>query len=59
MAIVDFDVHHGNGTEACVEGLVPRTVRKDLSTAFADIAVKDYTYKPWLGEVRKRLFQRA
>ena len=32
VAILDFDVHHGNGTEACVKNLVPtqRVVKNEI-----------------------------
>ena len=30
VAILDFDVHHGNGTEACVRNLVP-SLRSQVS----------------------------
>ena len=50
VAIVDFDVHHGQGTEACVEAVVPGTVRLPFSTAAAEGQLRVPTCKPWLGE---------
>ncbi|GMH90892.1 hypothetical protein TrVE_jg6109 [Triparma verrucosa] len=50
VAIVDFDVHHGNGTEACVEALLPNVVVKQFESDFANFTVKDMAYKPWLSE---------
>lgn len=32
IAIVDFDVHHGNGTEQIVRNLTPRTRQLTVST---------------------------
>ena len=50
VAIIDFDVHHGNGTEDCVRNLVPTTEEFPLSTPFSDVVVKAERYRPWLGE---------
>ena len=33
VAIVDFDIHHGNGTEACVRNLIPSEWREAFQTA--------------------------
>eukprot|EP01138_Halocafeteria_seosinensis_P012190 gb/GECG01012458.1/.p1 GENE.gb/GECG01012458.1/~~gb/GECG01012458.1/.p1 ORF type:complete len:801 (+),score=102.21 gb/GECG01012458.1/:1-2403(+) len=50
VAIVDFDVHHGNGTEACVENLVP-TVRITVNEIpGGELHSKTSSYKPWLDE---------
>lgn len=49
VAIVDFDVHHGNGTEATVRALKPRTERVASIAAdyglFGDIHAP--FFKPW------------
>ncbi|GMH51025.1 hypothetical protein TL16_g00928 [Triparma laevis f. inornata] len=50
VAIVDFDVHHGNGTEACVEALLPNVIVTTFESDFANFTVKDMAYKPWLSE---------
>jgi len=50
VAIVDFDVHHGNGTEACVKNLTPSVHRTSVDTPFCDVEVATPTYKPWLNE---------
>ncbi|CAM9682331.1 unnamed protein product, partial [Ectocarpus sp. 6 AP-2014] len=34
VAIVDFDVHHGNGTEAIVKALVPKVEEASIKTPF-------------------------
>jgi len=46
--IVDFDVHHGNGTEACVKNLVPSSIMHDMALPFANIMVGTDSYKPWV-----------
>ena len=50
VAIVDFDVHHGQGTEACVEAVVPTSVRLPFTTVAAEGHLRVQTCKPWLGE---------
>jgi len=49
VAILDFDVHHGNGTEACVVGACPRTVRVPFSTGLSEGVQVYHTWKPWRG----------
>ncbi|MEW5318555.1 MAG: hypothetical protein WDW38_009769 [Sanguina aurantia] len=49
VAILDFDVHHGNGTQAVVMNTVPSTQRVAFSTPFAAGGMEFPTYKPWLG----------
>lgn len=49
MAIVDFDVHHGNGTEETIEWLVPGVDRKDVFTQSAFGTMHTPRYKPWFG----------
>ena len=52
IAIVDFDVHHGNGTEETIRWLTPHlseTVQEDAEgSSFSHRFVPQY--KPWLGE---------
>jgi acetoin utilization deacetylase AcuC-like enzyme/ankyrin repeat protein len=50
VAIVDFDVHHGNGTEAIVENLVPITLKTEIKTPFCTGSLNSTSYAPWLGE---------
>jgi acetoin utilization deacetylase AcuC-like enzyme/ankyrin repeat protein len=50
VAIVDFDVHHGQGTEACVEAVVPSAVRLPFTTVATEGTLRVQTCKPWLGE---------
>lgn len=54
VAIIDFDVHHGNGTEAIVSKLQPQVVTKtiQLSTnpqfgTVDRIAISRHAYSPW------------
>lgn len=49
MAIVDFDIHHGNGTEACVEAVVPTPWSVTHETPAGSVSASGVTYKPWLG----------
>lgn len=50
VAIVDFDVHHGNGTEACVRNVVPGEHKSSLETPLCTVQLTQPTYKPWLSE---------
>ena len=50
VAILDFDVHHGNGTEALVRNLVPSTVTSSFPTLFGEITLESPSFKPWLDE---------
>ena len=51
VAILDFDVHHGNGTEACIENLVPSTlVDKHSIPGVGEMVTATPSYKPWLNE---------
>ena len=50
IAIVDFDVHHGNGTQEIVEAMIkPKKfkVGKNAST-FSTFEITTHQYKPWL-----------
>ena len=47
VAILDFDVHHGNGTEAIVRNVIPNFVMARTSTSMCDISLKVSSCKPW------------
>ena len=47
VAIVDFDVHHGNGTEETVRWLRPAVDRATFSNDFSFGSVETARYKPW------------
>lgn len=49
--MTDFDVHHGNGTEVCVENLIPNQVKGKFDLPLGgEMVVSRPSYKPWLGE---------
>ena len=48
VAIIDFDVHHGNGTEEIVKSLKPHKVQKPLPDSWP--AEFREVHKPWLDE---------
>lgn len=50
IAIVDFDVHHGNGTEEIVRQLVPTIEKSMVRTPFAVGELATQRYRPWLDE---------
>lgn len=50
IAIIDFDVHHGNGTEEIVRQLTPNVEHAIIRTPFAVGGLHASTYKPWLDE---------
>lgn len=50
IAIIDFDVHHGNGTEEIVRQLTPSVEHAVIRTPFAVGGLHASTYKPWLDE---------
>jgi acetoin utilization deacetylase AcuC-like enzyme/ankyrin repeat protein len=50
IAIIDFDVHHGNGTEEIVRQLTPNIEHAIIRTPFAVGGIQTSTYKPWLDE---------
>lgn len=52
IAIVDMDVHHGNGTEAIVRNLTPHREYMPLPSSWAPAAYE--SYKPWLDETDQR-----
>lgn len=50
VAIIDFDVHHGNGTEAIIRNLVPSTDKAMIRLPFAIGQMETPRYRPWLDE---------
>ena len=50
VAIIDFDVHHGNGTEAVVQNTTPAAPKFAFSTPYCDGNITVPTYRPWLDE---------
>jgi len=50
IAIVDFDVHHGNGTEEIIRQLVPTVEKTMIRTPFAVGELGTQRYRPWLDE---------
>ncbi|GFR42160.1 hypothetical protein Agub_g3012, partial [Astrephomene gubernaculifera] len=50
VAILDFDVHHGNGTQACVLNTAPSVRSVPIRTPFSEGLQRFPTYKPWLGD---------
>lgn len=50
IAIVDFDVHHGNGTEEIIRQLVPTVEKTQIRTPFAVGELATQRYRPWLDE---------
>lgn len=50
VAIIDFDVHHGNGTEDIVRQITPIVEQHVIRTPFAVGGLHTSSYKPWLDE---------
>ena len=48
VAILDFDVHHGNGTEACVGAVAPRMAKYSFQTPVSEGVQMFPTFRPWL-----------
>ena len=48
MALLDFDVHHGNGTEACMGRLLPQTLTYGLKTPLCNGQLNFRSFSPWL-----------
>lgn len=49
VAVIDFDVHHGNGTEACVRNVLPSRATENVPTAAGvSLTIERSEYKPWL-----------
>ncbi len=49
VALLDFDVHHGNGTQACVSAVMPTTVTSSFETPFSEGVQRFSCYRPWVG----------
>lgn len=57
VAILDFDVHHGNGTEAVLQRVVPTKKVQSYSTPFSEGTQTFSLWCPWLDEGDKdRIF---
>jgi acetoin utilization deacetylase AcuC-like enzyme len=50
IAIIDFDVHHGNGTEEIIRQLVPSVEKSVIRTPFAVGELAAPRFRPWLDE---------
>ena len=50
VALLDFDVHHGNGTQACVGRVVPQIVQYPVATPLCEGALRFQSFHPWFGE---------
>ncbi|TMW59041.1 hypothetical protein Poli38472_007186 [Pythium oligandrum] len=50
IAILDFDVHHGNGTEEIIQQLVPSTAELRYETPYGEGKHIVHQYKPWRNE---------
>lgn len=50
VAIIDFDVHHGNGTEEIIRQLLPTVEKTVIRTPFAVGELGAPRYRPWLDE---------
>ena len=48
VAILDFDVHHGNGTQACVASTLPHTRSVTFRTPFSTGTQTFPLFRPWL-----------
>ncbi|KAL3144011.1 hypothetical protein ABBQ32_003818 [Trebouxia sp. C0010 RCD-2024] len=48
VALLDFDVHHGNGTEACVRETAPSLRKFSFKTPFSEGSQTFPVYSPWL-----------
>ena len=53
VAILDFDVHHGNGTEACVANTAPSLDSFEFATPYGKGTQSFPVYKPWYDETDK------
>ncbi|OQR89728.1 histone deacetylase [Thraustotheca clavata] len=47
IAILDFDAHHGNGSEECLKQLTPRTKLFNFDTPYGSSSQTVHQYKPW------------
>ena len=51
VAIVDIDVHHGNGTEDIIRNLSPRKISSVTRTPAGVMHVTQDVYSPWKDEL--------
>jgi len=47
VALLDFDVHHGNGTEACVANTAPSLAKFAFTTPYGEGVQQFPIYRPW------------
>lgn len=48
VVVFDFDVHHGNGTQACIEALVPQEIEHSVQLpGGGSLSHKRVLWKPW------------
>jgi len=50
VALLDFDVHHGNGTQACVARVAPTQVTYGVTTPLCEGSLTFPSFHPWLDE---------
>lgn len=50
VALIDFDAHHGNGTEACVRALKPVSWVERCATSTCSLQLYGTRFKPWLDD---------
>lgn len=50
ICILDFDVHHGNGTEAIIRNLIPNLKKQNIDTGYCNVSLQHCEYKPWRDE---------
>jgi hypothetical protein len=56
VALLDFDVHHGNGTEECVFNTVPTETTRHIDTVFSDGVERFQHWRPWFdGDDRRNI----
>lgn len=48
MALLDFDVHHGNGTQACIRNTAPGLATHTFETPYSKGVQEFPVWKPWL-----------
>lgn len=48
VAILDFDVHHGNGTQACVGAVMPFNRTETWGTLHSKGSITTPVFRPWL-----------
>ena len=57
VAIVDIDVHHGNGTEDIIRNLSPRKISSVTRTPAGVMHVTQDVYSPWKDELDSKNVQ--